>query len=95
MQEVLGWLQASVHTVDAGLQQDGLADCMERLPESDRQLVKVCHGSHEGFRQVAERLGRSPQSVYDSLSRIRRVLFECIDRAVAREERSRNAEERR
>ncbi len=95
LQEKLAALQASVHPSDAGLQQEALIDCMERLPESDRQLVELCYGSHESFRQVAERLGRSPQSVYDALSRIRRVLFECIDRAVAREERLRNTEGRR
>jgi hypothetical protein len=32
---------------------------------------------------VALRQGRSPQSVHNSLRRIRRALFECVRRALA------------
>ncbi|MBN1394413.1 MAG: sigma-70 family RNA polymerase sigma factor [Pirellulales bacterium] len=92
VQEELAALQASISPRDAGLQQEALVDCMERLPESDRRLVELCYGGGESFRQVAERLGRSPQSVYDALCRIRRVLFKCIARAAARQRRSQNAE---
>jgi RNA polymerase sigma-70 factor (ECF subfamily) len=87
LQEELAAMQASIRVEDAGLQQEALPDCLEQLPDADRQLVELCYGGRESFRQVAERLGRSPQSVYDALCRIRRVLFECIDRVVARRER--------
>ena len=92
VQEELAVLQASINPADAGLQQEALADCMKRLPDGDRRLVKLCYGSRDSFREVAKRLGRSSQSVYDALSRIRRVLFECIDRTIARDERSRDTE---
>jgi len=92
VQEELAALQAAISPSEAGLQQEALVDCMKRLPQADRQLIELCYGSRESIRAVAERLGRSPQSVYDALSRIRRVLFECVDRAVAREERSRDGE---
>ena len=95
VQEELAALQASIDPDEAGLQQEALADCMERLPDVDRQLVELCYGTQESFRTIAERLGRSPQSVYDALCRIRRVLFECIDRAIARDEHPRNMEGRR
>lgn len=87
VQEELAALQASVRADEAGVQQEALVDCMNKLSAMDLELVKLCYGSRCSFRQVAEQLGRSPQSVYDSLSRIRRVLLECIDRTVARQER--------
>jgi len=37
---------------------------------------------------VAEKQGRSPQSVHNSLRRIRRALFECIRRTLAHEQLS-------
>lgn len=74
------------------MQQEALLDCMNKLSAVDLELVKLCYGSQCSFREVAEQLGRSPQSVYDSLSRIRRVLLECIDRTVSRRERSEREE---
>ncbi len=67
---------------------------MKGLSDVDRDLLALCYGTQQSFREVAEQLGRSPQSVYDSLSRIRRVLLECIERAAARREHPRGPEER-
>ncbi|TWT86655.1 RNA polymerase sigma factor [Pseudobythopirellula maris] len=61
-----------------------LQGCLDRLPESDRQLVAECYGDRtRSFRGVAERLGRQPNTVYKALQRVRRVLRDCVDRKVA------------
>ena len=62
-----------------------LENSTAKLRESDRELLKDCYGETEGIAEVAQRRGRSPQSVHNSLRRIRRALFECIQRALARE----------
>jgi RNA polymerase sigma-70 factor, ECF subfamily len=85
LQEELAALQAKIQAEQAGLQQEALIDCVKGLSEADRQLVDLCYSTERSFREIAEQLGRSPQSVYDALSRIRRVLLECIDRTVARQ----------
>jgi RNA polymerase sigma-70 factor (ECF subfamily) len=64
-----------------------LAGCLERLRQRDRELLRECYGETDSVNDVAVRHGRSPQSVYNSLRRIRRALFECIDRALARDSR--------
>jgi RNA polymerase sigma-70 factor (ECF subfamily) len=64
-----------------------LAGCVEKLRERDRQLVIECYGEASGVHDAADRRGRSPQSVYNSLRRIRRTLFECIARTLAKESR--------
>jgi len=66
---------------------DALAGCVEKLRQRDRELLRECYGETESVNDVAGRHGRSPQSVYNSLRRIRRALFECIDRTLAREAR--------
>ena len=55
-----------------------LATCMDRLSEGDRRLVQRCYGDRVPVQQVAAQLGRSPQSVHNSLRRVRTLLLECI-----------------
>lgn len=61
---------------------EALAECTGKLRASDQQLVHECYLDEEAVIAVAERLGRSPQSVYNSLRRIRQSLFECIERTL-------------
>jgi RNA polymerase sigma-70 factor (ECF subfamily) len=68
---------------------DALARCVEKLRQRDRQLVDECYGGSSGVPEVAMRHGRSPQSVHNSLRRIRRALFECIQRTLTQESRPR------
>ncbi|HYT92413.1 MAG TPA: sigma-70 family RNA polymerase sigma factor [Gemmataceae bacterium] len=64
-----------------------LAGCVEKLRQRDRELLQECYSDTDSVNDVAGRRGRSPQSVYNSLRRIRRALYECIDRTLARETR--------
>jgi RNA polymerase sigma-70 factor, ECF subfamily len=56
-----------------------LADCMERLPERDRQLVGRCYAPGATIRAAALALGRSPDAAYKALKRIHRELFDCVE----------------
>jgi RNA polymerase sigma-70 factor (ECF subfamily) len=62
---------------EADGRREALTGCVEKLRQRDRQLVETCYGT-EGVNAVAQRLGRAPQSVHNSLRRIRRALFECV-----------------
>jgi RNA polymerase sigma-70 factor (ECF subfamily) len=64
-----------------------LAACVEKLRQRDRQLLDECYRHDDGVTQVAGRHGRSPQSVHNSLRRIRRSLFECIRRRLDQQSR--------
>jgi RNA polymerase sigma-70 factor (ECF subfamily) len=61
-----------------------LSRCVEQLPPADRELLAECYRDGEGVHAAAERRNRSPHSVYNSLRRIRKALFDCINRALAR-----------
>jgi len=68
---------------------DALRSCLEKLSASDRQLVRHCYSdSRVNFKGAAEVLGRPANTVYKALQRIRRLLYECIERAVTVEGRT-------
>jgi RNA polymerase sigma-70 factor (ECF subfamily) len=79
--------QAEVRSDEAEDRRAALARCVEKLRQRDRELLQECYGEGEGVQAAANRHGRSPQSVYNSLRRIRRALFECIARTLAAESR--------
>jgi RNA polymerase sigma-70 factor (ECF subfamily) len=83
-------LMSAVAGVEAPRPDDALAalsGCMGQLPDGDRQLVQLCYGDGVPVRQMAVELGRSPQSVHNSLRRIRTTLLECVERVMNQEER--------
>lgn len=94
-QDELAAIQAEMVSTAPEQLSDALIDCMKKLPEADRQLIATCYGSGRAFKYTAEQLGRSTQSVYDALSRIRRQLLACIDRVTAQSEHPRVREDHR
>lgn len=64
---------------------EALGHCVGKLRQRDRDLVEECYSKPAGIHEVAQREGRAPQSVHNSLRRIRRALFECIRRTINQE----------
>jgi RNA polymerase sigma-70 factor, ECF subfamily len=63
---------------------DALQQCLQKLADKDRQLVGHCYGdSRVNFKAVAQSLGRPANTVYKSLNRIRKSLYECIERTLS------------
>lgn len=75
--------RATVHSSD----RVALTDCVEKLPENDRKLIKLCYGSSSNIKAAAEALRRPAASVYTSLVRVRRALMDCIRRVDVEEGR--------
>lgn len=63
---------------------DMLIDCMKQLSSADQQLVSLHYCDDRPVTMIAKELGRPAQSIYNSLFRIRRSLFDCMRRAAAR-----------
>ena len=61
-----------------------LAACLKKLRPGDQELVDACYERSARIPDVADRWGRSTQSIHNSLRRIRRTLFECVSRSLAR-----------
>jgi RNA polymerase sigma-70 factor (ECF subfamily) len=77
--------QEEITSVEDGERREALAGCIAKLRERDRELLTECYQDRGGVSQAAGRRGRSPQSVYNSLRRIRRALYECIARTLTDE----------
>jgi RNA polymerase sigma-70 factor, ECF subfamily len=62
-----------------------LSECQDKLSEVDRSLLRQCYGESAKICEVAGHVGRPVASVYSRLAKIRRVLYQCIQRSVSRE----------
>lgn len=64
------WLETSLAALGA---------CMKDLEPFDRQLLDLCYDGEQSIRKVSEDLGRTENSVYQRLHRIRARLLDCIE----------------
>lgn len=62
-----------------------LMECLGKLRPRDRELIQTRYAPGHTGKEVAADLGRPANSVYQSLGRIRRTLWECIQRRLAAE----------
>ena len=60
-----------------------LEQCLQKLSARDRELIRERYQPGSSGKDLASNLKRPPNSVYQSLGRIRRVLLECIQRRLA------------
>jgi RNA polymerase sigma-70 factor, ECF subfamily len=65
---------------------DFLMDCIAKLTDDQRLLLSRAYEGEATIRELAEELRRSPQTLYNRLSNIRRVLFDCVETADQRQE---------
>jgi RNA polymerase sigma-70 factor (ECF subfamily) len=62
---------------------EALAHCIEKLAPKQRDLLarRLAHGATT--QSTAVDVGRSVDAVYKALSKIRQILFDCVNRAMA------------
>lgn len=84
MASMLADRQASAPAQKLDVLAEALVECMDRLSDPDRRLVHLCYSANQSIKEVAEQLGRPAQSIYNSLFRIRRSLFDCIRNTASR-----------
>ena len=65
-----------------------LRRCKEKLSALDEQLLDLRYVEDLSTRQIADQMGRPQQGVCNSLLRIRRWLFDCIQMELAQQEHS-------
>ncbi len=66
---------------------EAMERCAEKLDLLDRRLINMRYSSGATVKEVARRLGRPANSVSKSLGRIRRTLWDCINREIAKGEK--------
>jgi RNA polymerase sigma-70 factor, ECF subfamily len=78
--------ESALSTEEDDCRVQALYACMEQLSETDRRLLELRYWEPMAIAEIAASLGRTPQSVCNSLSRIRAQLMECVERSVSPED---------
>lgn len=79
--------EACDEKVVRGVPLQALENCLGKLSEMDRSLIRRRYQPGTTVHQLAADVGRTANSLSKSLGRIRRALLECIDRTLAHEAR--------
>ena len=62
-------------------QQEKLADCLDRLKPTDRELLHQKYFLQRSVAEIAAHCSKSVHSIYRSLSRVHDALLECMRRS--------------
>jgi len=71
------------HETDLHNRLQALENCLRDLPPADRELIHQRYTIDCPIDDLVERLGTSRRTLFRNLDRIRRTLFECINRRLA------------
>ena len=64
---------------------DALAHCLGKLHPRDRDLLLTRYEPGGGVEQAAQRSGRSLEAAYKALTRLRKLLHDCVTQRLAME----------
>lgn len=64
---------------------EALAKCLDKLTARDLKLLKQCYSVNRDYRKIAESEGKSIAALYKAISRIRKSLYLCVQRAAGTE----------
>ena len=62
-----------------------LAECVKALSSASRRLLRLVCAGHQRIKDVARDLGQTPSATRMALLRIRRSLFECVQKRLQEE----------
>jgi RNA polymerase sigma-70 factor (ECF subfamily) len=80
-------VEAADENVVRSVPLQALENCLGKLSENDRSLIRRRYEPGATVQQLAAEVGRTANSLSKSLGRIRRALLECVDRTLTREAR--------
>jgi RNA polymerase sigma-70 factor (ECF subfamily) len=74
---------ASTMTEELDDRHVALANCLQKLPARDRDLLMVRYEPGSGVEEAARRSGRTIQTAYKALARLRKLLLDCVSTRLA------------
>jgi RNA polymerase sigma-70 factor, ECF subfamily len=78
--------QFEAHLEQADVRREALLNCLEKLDGRKRDLVTTYYSSmRESGEAIASKLSMTPNALRQALFRIRKVLIECVGRAIRAE----------
>lgn len=62
-----------------------LKSCLRELPDERQQLVVKVYSDQSSIKMIAEQIGKTPEALYQILTRTRQMLLRCIETKLAAE----------
>ena len=62
-----------------------LLECVRTLSDASRKLLRAFCSGRQKIKELARELGQTPSAAYSALFRIRRSLFECVQKRLREE----------
>ncbi|MBX3435519.1 MAG: sigma-70 family RNA polymerase sigma factor [Pirellulales bacterium] len=78
--------QAMTQQADPTASLEALAYCLERLSERNRSLIRRRYQPNASVAKLAEETGRSANALSKLLGNIRRVLLDCVQKQMTKEQ---------
>lgn len=69
---------AEVMAPELNARHEALALCLQKLPTRDRDMIIIRYEPGSGVEEAARSAGRSLEAAYKALTRIRKLLFDCV-----------------
>ena len=70
---------------DLSQRQLALTKCLQKLSDRERELIDAYYGEQETASTVAARWKCSSHAIYKTIKKIRKVLFDCVNRRLSSE----------
>lgn len=74
---------ASTMTSELDSRHEALGNCLQKLHPRDRELVLTRYEPGSGVAEAARRSGRTVQTAYKALARLRKFLLDCVSNELA------------
>jgi len=74
--------ERAAHEADLAAQREALAACLDKLDAPARELLMNRYGGELALHDLAEQQGKSANSLYLAMHRIRQKLVECVNRTL-------------
>jgi RNA polymerase sigma-70 factor (ECF subfamily) len=74
---------ASTMTGELDSRHEALGNCLQKLHPRDRELVLTRYEPGSGVAEAARRSGRTVQTAYKALARLRKLLLDCVSNQLA------------
>ncbi len=77
--------RAAVRSQRLADRQVALIDCLDKLPEHSREIIRLYYFMGMKLHAAAEHLGRSIAATEKAIVRIRRLLHDCVEDVLQKE----------
>ena len=78
-------IDAEAVSAEADDRRAALRQCVQRLPDRQREIIRLRYEADATVNSIAQKLGLTGSTVYKSLNRVHSLLLECIRRTVRSE----------